>query len=246
MHKILYACLADYKLNKLVDIVEQLLSSTTNTSTASSSHTLRLSRPALRAVRPGEALPRHPLAVVGLLKSLARFLALYLVDTQRPLFVYSVQKPTAMPNLIDELGSSSGSSGHHRRRRPLHDYTRVELSRARLVRASSNQQQTRALLTLDKCVELLVVCGLFDEAVFVLEASNDWKSSLLLAAILHESNSSSHSNEDETTTADQRVERALIQRVSTLLCLGGLGDEEDDNNDDESLDLNRIGNYHIS
>ena len=117
------------------------------------------------------------MAVVCVLRSLARFVATYLSGQSDTVPVHSVSRPIMMPRLcsIDNNNDVNEES----------TFT-ASLSRETLKRAI-HAQKCAWLFTADKTLELLACTGLFEEALAFLRAVNDWKSSFLVGAMLKES-----------------------------------------------------------
>lgn len=182
-HKIFYACLAHYQLDKLLNIINSYLTN--------SSFSLYLN--AFRYLDPPRSLPKYPVAIVSVLKSLARFMAGYLTNTRGGLFICSVNRALEMVSI---LSSSNG------------DQFNVELSRPRFT-AEINKQHLNEFFTVDKTVELLLVTGLFAEAVHFLNSINDWRSSFLIGSILTES-------EQILLPNDIQPSQALMKKIQPL------------------------------
>jgi len=96
-HKIFYACLANYRLRKLIQFVNLYLCLADQSASYSPFSLLECTFKSLRAGKP---LPRIPVAILSVIKSLARFMALYF-SGREPLYIYSVSNASAMPSLVE-------------------------------------------------------------------------------------------------------------------------------------------------
>lgn len=95
-HKLFYGCLASYKLEKLVTIINSFFSSINKFKVFSP---FELSEVNLfKQLQPPKPLPRIQPAILSLLKSLARFMALYLTSTSASITINSISNPTPMPS----------------------------------------------------------------------------------------------------------------------------------------------------
>jgi hypothetical protein len=184
-HKIFYACLANYKVNKLVLILSSLLMIDWDRMRDKSElySQFSLLNWNFKCLEPPKRLQRTQMATISLIKSFARFVSLYLTNKQT-LFIYSVNNPEQMPSLLEIEAMSDAKLISP-------DYVKIELSREKLTK-SINEQSTAELnlsnlFTADKVLEMFVVCGLYDEAIYFLNSINDWKSAFLLSSMLKES-----------------------------------------------------------
>ena len=170
-HKILYACLVNYDLERLISIFNKHFEYESNGFSPFS-----LMANTFRHLRPPKPLKRTSLAVVCALKSLARFMALYFINNnlKKPLFVYSINNPQMMPNIMCET---------ERQLCPVDHKVRIELSREKLT-ASISKSTMASFFTTDKTLELLIVTGLYDEAIYFANLINDWKISFFISSML--------------------------------------------------------------
>ena len=98
-HKIFYACLIDYKVDKLVEIINRFFLRQTDYDDDEFS-LFSLNVNTFKHLRPPKPLKRAHMAAVCLVKSLTRFVANYLSDNKPHLFVYTVRHPLMMPALF--------------------------------------------------------------------------------------------------------------------------------------------------
>ena len=150
------------------------------------------------------------MAIVCVVKSLARFMALYL-SNKKPLFAYSVNNPLMMPSLIDELGPDVNSNNSN-----SSELIKIEVSREKLTSALHRQKHAH-LFTADKALELLIVTGLFDEAIYFLNLINDWKSSFLVGSMLKESDFGENADFLSKLPVELQCENALAKKLCSLL-----------------------------
>ncbi len=148
-------------------------------------------------IQRGKPLPSTHLAIVATLKSLARFIAIYL--TNHTIFIFSVTNPMPMPSLLE----------------PTSRPNQLELSKAHLtncINTALNRSELARVFSADKVLELLIVTGLHEEAVHFAQMINDWKSSFLISSILKETPLPL----EEVQT---RSERLLTSKVCDILGL---------------------------
>lgn len=205
--KIFYACLANYKLKKLVEIVNSFfgadLKSELDTFISPYSP-FNLNSNTFKHLQPPKPIQRTQIAIICLIKSLARFMALYL-SSKKPLLIYSVNNPIMMPSLIQ-------SPNHNQPK------LKLELSREKLTHClNSPSGNLASFFTPDKTLELFLVTGLFDEAIYFLNLINDWKSSFLIGSILKESDHYASSDLLVNLPNEMLSEQALTNKVCTLL-----------------------------
>lgn len=210
-HKIFYACLANYKLSKLLGMINNLFMSEFSKFNSQDSNEsnpfcrCNLSTNTFKCIQPGKPLQKVQIAIVMLVKSLARFMAFYLTD-KNPLFICSVNNPIVMPSLFDtdtELYKNS---------------IKIELSKERLTLSINNRiNNLSGFFTADKATELFLITGLYDEAIYFLNLINDWKSSFLISSILKESQNIAKINSSNFLPVEAQSEHALVQKLSSLL-----------------------------
>ena len=211
-HKIFYACLENYKLKKLILFINNYFNDSNDNY---SPFNLQLN--SFKYIKPGKQLQKTQIAIVSLLKSLARFMALYFINS-RPLFIDSVTDPLAIPSLFHQSSA------------------KIEISKQKLTNCINNQTELYSesiyfkkidfdklnlvtFFTTDKCLELLIVTGLYDEAIYFLNLINDWKNSYLITSIFKESENSDILNMIEQVPYDMQPENILSTKLSSLLSI---------------------------
>jgi len=184
-HKIFYACLTNYRLKKLLQFINMYFVEEASDEFSP----FNLMKNNFKHVKPPKPLQKTHIAIVSIIKSLARFMALYFAD--KPLLINSVSNPDMMPCLIDQTNSSTSIS-------------QSELSKQKLIDCINNQKEVYVqskffshsnfeqidligFFSADKALELFVLTGLYDEALFFMNTINDWKNSYLITSILKES-----------------------------------------------------------
>lgn len=98
-HKIFYACLANYRLKKLIQFINNFFEITDETQNSYSP--FNLLDCTFKYLKHRKPLQKTHLAIVAIIKSLARFMALYF-SNKEPLLIYSVNNPVAMNSLLDK------------------------------------------------------------------------------------------------------------------------------------------------
>ena len=181
-HKIFYACLVNYRLKKLILFINSYFLNEQQSSP------FNLLDNTFKYLQPPKPLQQNQAAIISVIKSLARFMALYF--TNKPLLIYSVNNPLAMSSLISKEPEKS-------------EAVRIEMSKKHLTACINNQLEEFddcenfslvefdkidlcSFFSTDKTLELLIVTGLNEEAIHFAHMINDWKSSFLLSSILKE------------------------------------------------------------
>ena len=98
-HKIFYACLANYRLKKLIQFINNFFEVTDDME--SSYSPFNLLDCTFKYLQPKKPLQKTHLAIVAVIKSLARFMALYF-SNKEPLLIYSVNNPVTMNSLLEK------------------------------------------------------------------------------------------------------------------------------------------------
>ncbi len=192
-HKIFYACLANYKLEKLVEIINLNLTPV-NLNELTNFKNLQQPKP----------LQKIPIAIVSLLKSLGRFIALYLIDNKhhKSIYIYSIHSPKIMPNIISKSQIDKRLKFS------------IEIPKEKLTILLNKSSDLLSLFQPDKALELFILTGLYDEAIYFLNLINDWKSSFLIESILKENH-----NYDVNNFLDKLPKEMICEHVmSTKLC----------------------------
>lgn len=226
-HKIFYACLGSYKISKLINIInkyfinEQYGNDDSNTDSNSRYSPFNMVLSTFKYMQPYKPLVSAQISIICLLKSLARFMALYLTNSEQ-LFICSIQNPVIMPSIIGNYNS-----------KPRNEF-KIELSREKLTNCINNKQSIinsvdglpalslTSFFTPDKTLELFLVTGLYDEAIFFLNLINDWKSSFLISSILRESKIYEQISDVSMLPDDMRLEQALSIKLCSLLGVDNL------------------------
>lgn len=226
-HKIFYACLANYRLRKLIQFINMFFQLDVNNSTYSPFNLLDCT---FKYIRAGKPLQKAPIAILSVIKSLARLMAVYFTNKDT-LFIYSVNNPVAMPGLLEKGAKTTDMD------------VRIELSKSKLTSCINNQAEEfhesegfsladfkaidlGSFWSTDKALELFVVTGLYREATYFAQLVNDWKSSFLISSIVKEAEGYDAGELDSRFSVDDMSAEKLL---STKLC-AILGIDKDNQN----------------
>ena len=183
----------------------------------------------------GKPLQKSHLAIVSILKSFARFLALYLMTNCETISIPSVNSPSVMPNLLEE-------------NKQLNNFSKIELSKAQLTACingkqldncnfaefSDNKINLCGIFSTDKALELLIVTGLYEEAIYFAQMINDWKSSFLIAAMLKETDNNldvvSRKLFDDMSQVNSSAEGLLSVKLFEILGVDVEKNKKEENN----------------
>jgi hypothetical protein len=197
--KIFYACLANLKLEKLLAILNSFFASTNKTNLFSLFNLTPTC--VFKTLEPPKPLPRVSISIIYMIKSLVRFMAIYLTDQAASISICSISSPRPMPSLVKYTND-------------LYNSSKLALVKDKLTNSISKSRSLANFMTVDKTLELFLCAGLFEEAIYFLNKMNDWKSSFLLNSILKQS---SRLQKNWTLPEELSCETALIDKVITLL-----------------------------
>jgi hypothetical protein len=197
--KIFYACLANFKLDKLLAILNSFFTASNKTCLFS----LFSLAPScvFRTLEPPKPLPRTSISILYIIKSLVRFMAIYLTNQADSISICSINNPRPMPNLM-------------KYKNDLYNSSKIALVKEKFTNSISKSKDLTNFVTVDKTLELFLCTGLFDEAIHFLNEMNDWKSSFLLNSILKQSD---YLKNNWNLPEEMSCETALIDKVITLL-----------------------------
>jgi hypothetical protein len=198
--KLFYACLANFKLDSLLSILNSFYASSTNSKLYSPFSLTPAS--SFKTLEPPKPLPRVSFSTLHVTKSLARFMAIYLTNQAAAISICTVSNARPMPSLAEYKTEAS-----------LFSSSRIALVKEKFTRSLSKSKELANFMTVDKTLELFLCTGLFDEAIYFLNEMNDWKSSFLLNSMLK--NSAYFAT--RTLPEGMSCEAALIDKVITLL-----------------------------
>jgi hypothetical protein len=218
IHKIFYACVANFKLEKFLDIMTDYFEKNQDyfSNFYSPFNLLDSTDSLFKSLEPPKPLPKEQLALVIVLKSLARFMAIYLFNIDESISINSINNPVPMKTLKQELKMNNSKLKH----------SKIEIMKSKLISTISKSNILSSFFTVDKTVELFLCLGLFDEALYFLNLINDWKSSFLLSSILKESKNNDQLNNNKENEINKN--NSLLNKVVELLGV--------DKNDDSILE----------
>jgi len=139
-----------------------------------------------------------PISIVSCIKSLARFMALYFINTKQ-ILIHSVSNPLQMESILLDQ-SSIGC---------------IKLSKQLITNCINSNLSI--IFTSDKCLELFILTGLYDEAVYFLNLINDWKNSYLLSTILKETSQANVLSQLDNLPPEMQPEEMLTLKVCSFL-----------------------------
>ena len=215
-HKIFYACLINYRLKKLIMFINSYFNSNDQQSSP-----FNLLDNTFKYLQPPKPLQKNQAAIISVIKSLARFMALYFIN--KPLLIYSVNNPLVMNSLLSKEQQQQEK-----------DAVRIEMSKKHLTACINNQMEEfydsenfsilefekidlRSFFSTDKTLELLIVTGLNEEAIHFSYMINDWKSSFLLSSIFKETDQYRPNFELNDDTNDLNSENILSLKLCSIL-----------------------------
>ena len=223
-HKIFYSCISNYELKKFILILNDYLVNNlaTNSSTIVGDESeysdvtyneqmtrLNLNLNTFTKLDPPKSLYiSHP-AIIYLLESFARFMALYFMNKTK-LIIYTVNNPSLMPNIIDICENAQESNKEN---------LKIEILNQKLTNKLKNDQYLQKIFNIDKTLELLLVCGLYNEAIYFTYSINDWKSTFLLSSILKEVQNGQIVRNQEYLPDHIKSENLLTNKLCSILNL---------------------------
>jgi hypothetical protein len=221
-HKILYACLADYDVRRFLRLFNQYFEAAFNSSTSTIYTPFDLTHNTFERMRPPRPMLKTHVAIVSVLRSLARFMAAYLMN-RTPLFVYSISRPTPMPSILKWSSEQLSETEEEKNYSKSSDCVRIELCRQKLTTYLSKAGLMDSFFCVDKVVELFMVSGLSDEAVYFCEKINDTKSAFFISAMLTAESCGGSGSLVEQSSARlvASVERSLSVKLCSLLGING-------------------------
>ncbi|CAF0732115.1 unnamed protein product [Brachionus calyciflorus] len=203
LHKIFYSCLSNYEIKKFVVILEKLLDSEFNKYSPNFYTKFSLFSNLFKNLQTLKPIVKLPIGILTILKSLARFIALYLMNNDC-LFYYTINKPRPMPSLLNLDDKKSQNL----------------LSKDKITQVLNDKSDGIDLMVLfnaDKVVEIFLSCELYDETLFFLNSLNDWKSSFMLSSMLKESKNYDKIKLNSKLGVDYENESQLSIKICSLL-----------------------------
>jgi len=192
VHKIFYSCLENYELEKLIQFINSYLINDDDNCPFS------LTMNTFKHVKPMKQFRKLPISIVSCIKSLARFMALYFINTKQ-ILIHSVSNPLQMESILLDQ-SSIGC---------------IKLSKQLITNCINSNLSI--IFTSDKCLELFILTGLYDEAVYFLNLINDWKNSYLLSTILKETSQTNVLSQLDNLPLEMQPEEMLTLKVCSFL-----------------------------
>lgn len=154
-HQILYACLLACKLNELVYFLNSIQTN------------INLNINTFNYFELMTNINKCPVAILNVLKSFGRFMANYFMNRQ-PLVI--PKKPYPIPSLLsNEIQKYEDT---------------YELLNETITQTINKDKKLAKVFTIEKTMELLIVTGCYDEALYLAFKLNDWKSCFLLSTII--------------------------------------------------------------
>lgn len=212
IHKIFYSCLTNYQISKFLNFLEKLIESeylkySKNGQNYYSRFTLfENSFNILSIPKPLQKLPE---AIISILKSLARFISLYLINSEE-LFHLSMINPAPMPSLIQCIENTQN-------RNLIKNILCKKKFTSSLNLLSNDKLALDYVFTADKVFEILLATELYDEAIYFLNLLNDWKSSFLISSILRESSNYQQIVNNSHLFNTIFSEKQLVLKISSIL-----------------------------
>ncbi|RNA29524.1 hypothetical protein BpHYR1_050019 [Brachionus plicatilis] len=215
VHKMFYSCLAKYEIVKFLNILEKFVECeqckylTKNGQNHFSPFSLFEN--SFKTLCIPKPLPKLPLALISILKSLARFVSLYLIN-HHELFHLSVTNATPMPSLAECVQNAELNAKKN------------VLCKQKFSSSLNSRDATPNIgyvFTADKVVEMFLATELYDEAICFLNFTNDWKSSFLINSILKESSNYPHIEQNSLLLSEHQ----LASRLSSILGLNASDSE---------------------
>ena len=211
LHKIFYACLTNYQISKFLILLEKLIESEYlkySKNGESIYSKFSLFENSFNSLSIPKPLQKLPVAIISILKSLARFISLYLINSKE-LFHLSIINPAPMPSLMHCVENNHTH------------FIKNILCKEKFISSlnlfSNNNLKIQYVFTADKVFEILIATELYDEAIYLLNLLNDWKSSFLISSILRESSNYEQIEKNSYLFNTIFSEKQLVLKVSSIL-----------------------------